>query len=170
MSRNDRGVNLRQGLANECRAKLSNKIYTKSAPLFDRRLTVGAAFAATYLASKLVEPGVSPLFLLAVMISAWRGGLGSRAFRHGFIGFHQRLRLFAARVFFADRPRRHFAARRFYRRCRHYRLAERGAQNGRKKRAKFCSSKNKRRAPKPNARAASRTSCSPPFRTNCERR
>lgn len=38
-------------------------------------LTVGAAFAATYLASKLVEPGVSPLFLLAVMISAWRGGL-----------------------------------------------------------------------------------------------
>jgi K+-sensing histidine kinase KdpD len=39
-------------------------------------LTVGAAFAATYLASKVVEPGVSPLFLLAVMISAWRGGLG----------------------------------------------------------------------------------------------
>jgi K+-sensing histidine kinase KdpD len=39
-------------------------------------VTVGAAFAATYLASKLVEPGVSPLFLLAVMISAWRGGLG----------------------------------------------------------------------------------------------
>ena len=37
--------------------------------------TVGAAFAMTYLASPFVEPGVSPLFLLAVMISAWRGGL-----------------------------------------------------------------------------------------------
>lgn len=43
-------------------------------------LTVSAAFAATYLASKLVEPGVSPLFLLAVMISAWRGGLGAGLF------------------------------------------------------------------------------------------
>ena len=39
-------------------------------------VTVGAAFAVTYLASKFVEPGVSPVFLLAVMISAWRGGLG----------------------------------------------------------------------------------------------
>jgi signal transduction histidine kinase/DNA-binding NarL/FixJ family response regulator len=39
-------------------------------------LTVVAAFTVTYLASKLVEPGVSPLFLIAVMISAWRGGLG----------------------------------------------------------------------------------------------
>jgi len=37
--------------------------------------TVGAAFALTYLASPFVEPGVSPLFLLAVMFSAWRGGL-----------------------------------------------------------------------------------------------
>jgi len=37
--------------------------------------TVGAAFALTYLASPFIEPGVSPLFLLAVMFSAWRGGL-----------------------------------------------------------------------------------------------
>jgi signal transduction histidine kinase len=39
--------------------------------------TVGLAFAATLLMSPLVQPGVSPLFLLAVMISAWRGGLGA---------------------------------------------------------------------------------------------
>jgi len=37
--------------------------------------TVGAAFALTYLASPFIEPGVSPVFLLAVMFSAWRGGL-----------------------------------------------------------------------------------------------
>ena len=37
--------------------------------------TVGAAFALTYFASPFVAPGVSPLFLLAVMFSAWRGGL-----------------------------------------------------------------------------------------------
>ena len=37
--------------------------------------TVGAAFVLTYVASPFVEPGVSPLFLLAVMFSAWRGGL-----------------------------------------------------------------------------------------------
>ncbi len=37
--------------------------------------TVGAAFALTYVASPFIEPGVSPLFLLAVMFSAWRGGL-----------------------------------------------------------------------------------------------
>ena len=37
--------------------------------------TVGAAFALTYTASPFIEPGVSPLFLLAVMFSAWRGGL-----------------------------------------------------------------------------------------------
>ena len=37
--------------------------------------TVGAAFALTYLASPFIEPGVSPIFLLAVMFSAWRGGL-----------------------------------------------------------------------------------------------
>jgi signal transduction histidine kinase len=42
--------------------------------------TVGAAFAATLAASTLVEPGVSPLFLLAVMVSAWRGGLGAGLF------------------------------------------------------------------------------------------
>ena len=39
--------------------------------------TVGAAFVLTYAASPIVEPGISPLFLLAVMISAWRGGLGA---------------------------------------------------------------------------------------------
>lgn len=39
--------------------------------------TVGLAFAATLLMSPLVPPGISPLFLLAVMISAWRGGLGA---------------------------------------------------------------------------------------------
>jgi len=37
--------------------------------------TVGAAFALTFAASRLVEPGISPFFLLAVMVSAWRGGL-----------------------------------------------------------------------------------------------
>ncbi len=39
--------------------------------------TVGLAFAATLLISPLMQPGISPLFLLAVMISAWRGGLGA---------------------------------------------------------------------------------------------
>ena len=39
-------------------------------------LTVGAAFVLTFAASRFIEPGISPLFLLAVMISAWRGGLG----------------------------------------------------------------------------------------------
>ncbi len=39
--------------------------------------TVGLAFAATLVMSPLMQPGVSPLFLLAVMISAWRGGLGA---------------------------------------------------------------------------------------------
>ncbi|HXG83126.1 MAG TPA: ATP-binding protein [Pyrinomonadaceae bacterium] len=38
--------------------------------------TVGAAFGLTFAASRFIEPGISPLFLLAVMISAWRGGLG----------------------------------------------------------------------------------------------
>lgn len=37
---------------------------------------VGGAFALTFAASRFIEPGISPLFLLAVMISAWRGGLG----------------------------------------------------------------------------------------------
>ena len=37
--------------------------------------SVGAAFALTYFASPFVAPGISPLFLLAVMFSAWRGGL-----------------------------------------------------------------------------------------------
>lgn len=40
-------------------------------------LTVIAAFIATLAASTLIEPGVSPFFLLAVMISAWRSGLGA---------------------------------------------------------------------------------------------
>lgn len=39
--------------------------------------TVGLAFAATLLLSPVVSPRVSPLFLLAVMVSAWRGGLGA---------------------------------------------------------------------------------------------
>src|SRR4028119_1354722 len=39
--------------------------------------TVGLAFAVTLLMSPLVPPGVSPLFLLAVMIGAWRDGLGA---------------------------------------------------------------------------------------------
>jgi len=39
--------------------------------------TVGLASAATLVMSPLMQPGVSPLFLLAVMISAWRGGLGA---------------------------------------------------------------------------------------------
>ena len=39
--------------------------------------TVGLAFTATLLLSSVVPPRVSPLFLLAVMVSAWRGGLGA---------------------------------------------------------------------------------------------
>ena len=38
--------------------------------------TVGLAFAGTYLLASFITPGLSPLFLLAVMVSAWRGGLG----------------------------------------------------------------------------------------------
>lgn len=38
--------------------------------------TVGTAFVLTYIASPFIgSSGVSPLFLLAVMFSAWRGGL-----------------------------------------------------------------------------------------------
>lgn len=37
--------------------------------------TVGIAFAATLIFSAVVSPGASPFFLIAVMISAWRGGL-----------------------------------------------------------------------------------------------
>jgi len=39
--------------------------------------TVGIAFAATLLLSPVVSQRASPLFLLAVMVSAWRGGLGA---------------------------------------------------------------------------------------------
>ncbi|HEX6623288.1 MAG TPA: DUF4118 domain-containing protein, partial [Pyrinomonadaceae bacterium] len=38
---------------------------------------IGFAFAATLLLSPVVPPEGSPLFLLAVMVSAWRGGLGA---------------------------------------------------------------------------------------------
>lgn len=38
--------------------------------------TVGAAFVLNLFALRVVEPGISPLFLLAVMFSAWRGGMG----------------------------------------------------------------------------------------------
>ena len=37
---------------------------------------VAAAFALTLMLTPLIEPGISPFFLVAVMISAWRGGLG----------------------------------------------------------------------------------------------
>jgi signal transduction histidine kinase len=37
--------------------------------------TVGAAFAAAFLLSPVIRQQASPLFLLAVMISAWQGGL-----------------------------------------------------------------------------------------------
>jgi signal transduction histidine kinase len=39
--------------------------------------TVGLASAGTFLSSSFMTPGLSPLFLLAVMVSAWRGGLGA---------------------------------------------------------------------------------------------
>lgn len=39
--------------------------------------TVGTAFVLTLLLSSVIEPGVSPLFLIAVMVSAWRGGLAT---------------------------------------------------------------------------------------------
>jgi K+-sensing histidine kinase KdpD len=42
--------------------------------------TVGASFTLAVIAAPLIEPGTSPLFLLAVMISAWRGGLGAGLF------------------------------------------------------------------------------------------
>jgi K+-sensing histidine kinase KdpD len=38
---------------------------------------VGLALLATLIMSPFVPTGISPLFLLAVMISAWRGGLGA---------------------------------------------------------------------------------------------
>jgi signal transduction histidine kinase len=38
--------------------------------------TVGLASAATLLLTQLMPPGVSPLFLLAIVVSAWKGGLG----------------------------------------------------------------------------------------------
>lgn len=38
--------------------------------------TVGLAFIGTFLLASFITPGFSPLFLLAVMVSAWRGGLG----------------------------------------------------------------------------------------------
>ncbi len=43
-------------------------------------LAVSIAFAATLAMSQFIQPGVSPLFLLAVMFSAWRGGLGAGLF------------------------------------------------------------------------------------------
>jgi K+-sensing histidine kinase KdpD len=43
-------------------------------------LAVSIAFAATLAMSRFIQPGVSPLFLLAVMFSAWRGGLGAGLF------------------------------------------------------------------------------------------
>jgi K+-sensing histidine kinase KdpD len=46
-------------------------------------LAVSVAFAATLALSPFVQPGVSPLFLLAVMFSAWRGGLGAGLFATG---------------------------------------------------------------------------------------
>ncbi len=55
-------------------------------------LTVGAAFAATLLLSPFFAPIVSPLFLIAVMISAWRGGL--------FAGFFATVLSAAANLFF----------------------------------------------------------------------
>ena len=42
--------------------------------------TVGLAFAGTFLSAPFMTPGLSPLFLLAVMVSAWRGGLGAGLF------------------------------------------------------------------------------------------
>ncbi len=39
--------------------------------------TVSLVFAATLLLSPFMPSGLSPLFLLAVMVSAWRGGLGA---------------------------------------------------------------------------------------------
>lgn len=42
--------------------------------------TVALAFAGTFLLLPFIPPGVSPLFLLAVIVSAWRGGLGPGLF------------------------------------------------------------------------------------------
>lgn len=42
--------------------------------------TVGVAFLLTLVLSSVIEPGVSPLFLIAVMVSAWRGGLRAGLF------------------------------------------------------------------------------------------
>jgi len=39
--------------------------------------TVGAAFIISFIAEPLITPGISPIFLLAVLISAYRGGLGA---------------------------------------------------------------------------------------------
>ncbi|HSK74105.1 MAG TPA: ATP-binding protein [Pyrinomonadaceae bacterium] len=39
--------------------------------------SVGIIFALTVLLSPFVSPDISPLFLIAIMVSAWRGGLGA---------------------------------------------------------------------------------------------
>lgn len=42
--------------------------------------TVGAGLILSLIAEPLGAPGISPVFLLAVLISAWRGGLGAGLF------------------------------------------------------------------------------------------
>lgn len=42
--------------------------------------TVALAFLVTLLLSSVVTPGMSPIFLVAVIVSAWRGGLGPGLF------------------------------------------------------------------------------------------
>lgn len=59
---------------------LQSRVYDVTRGWLIAVLTVGAAFGLTLIASPLFEPGISPLFLLAVMISAWRGGLGAGLF------------------------------------------------------------------------------------------
>jgi len=52
--------------------KILNLLHNK---IFVAFVTVSVGFAATLLFSPFVSPNASPLFLIAVMISAWRGGL-----------------------------------------------------------------------------------------------
>src|SRR5215210_3867636 len=65
-------------MENDARQK---EISAKSGKLFRRYFvavwTVGITFLVTLLLSPLVPPDISSLFLIAVMVSAWRGGLGA---------------------------------------------------------------------------------------------
>ena len=54
---------------------ISNKLKTAALRFWTAFWTVGIAFLATLILSPIMNLGISPLFLLAIMFSSWRGGL-----------------------------------------------------------------------------------------------